>query len=111
MALNAGTLGLNMGPCSSSVSQTLSYTLKSKMRLRTSLQVNNGVHLHFTMTGEHSLVTSISASVEGSVRPELDATIPVPIPIAPGMEFYFRLALCGSFRFIQWRVQSSTLFQ
>lgn len=89
MALNAGTLGLNMGPCSSSVSQTLSYTLKSKMRLRTSLQVNNGVHLHFTMTGEHSLVTSISASVEGSVRPELDATIPVPIPIAPGMEFYF----------------------
>lgn len=57
------------------------------MRLRTLLRVDNGVHFHLTMTGNHALTTNISASVEGSVSPEFDATIPVPIPIAPSLVF------------------------
>lgn len=88
MTLNAGTLGLISGPFSGSVSQTISYTLKSKMRLRTSLQVNNGVHFHLTMTGEHALTTNISASVAGSVNIEPDITVPVPIAVAPSLAFY-----------------------
>ena len=75
-------------PVSASVSQSFRCTLKSKMRLYTSLFVSHGVHFHITMTGEHELTTDISMSVTGTLTLKKGIEVPAPIPIAPLLTLY-----------------------
>ena len=88
--LTAKELSLESGPYSETYSQTFGCSITSQMYVRTSLIVDDGIHLNLTMTGEHALTPYFRASVEGKTEFKKGPAKEVPIPYtAKLLNIYF----------------------